>query len=84
MRKTMAVAMLGVTLALSGCGGGNAPAEDPEFDSEGHVACYTAEGKFKKYDDDCEDDGLYTKRNLPKRTTPSPAKPVVKRSPFRR
>ena len=56
--------------------------EMPEFDDEGHVACYDVNGKFKKYDDDCEDDGLYTWRNLPKRATSSPVKPVVKRSPM--
>lgn len=51
---------------IAGCGQIEDDGNLPEFDADGNVACYTAQGKFKFYDDDCHDEKprLYTKREL--------------------
>lgn len=65
--KRIATATAGLFLAgmLAACGSSPQPGNDgeyPEFDHEHRQACYTPQGKFKKYDDDCYDDGLLTRR----------------------
>lgn len=87
--KVSCVALL-LAMTLVGCG------ESSNYDPEHKKACYTKDGVFKKYDDDCHDDGLVTYAEIMKRTAtpnprpssaglktatqPKPAAPVVKRT----
>lgn len=90
MKLKMFGAAATLVLVVAGCtqGPGDSGEEWPEHDERGYTACYYADGKFAKYDDDCEDDGLYTKRNLPKPLktsgglkTSGPIKPVSPTKP---
>lgn len=68
MKKTIAAGVL--ALSLAACG--TTQTEWPEQDENGHYACYYADGKFARYDDDADCDKsdnvkppLYRKQSIP-------------------
>lgn len=68
------IAVLAATALLAGaCGAGPEPEVEyeGEYNAKREAACYTKDARFKKYDDDCHDDGLY---RLWEVRTPSPAR----------
>lgn len=61
---TAGIAGLVLAAGLAACAPDNFE-EYPEFNSDGQIACFDKNGKFREWgDDDCRDDGLYTKSEL--------------------
>lgn len=80
MKKRFTVAVtVALLAAVTACGaGGQRPVDD---DGEAVIACYKADGSFAKFDDDCQDDGLFATPPKPKVTKTPPASkssPIVR------
>lgn len=62
---TAGIAGLVLAAGLAACSRDLEPEEYPDFNSDGQIACFDVNGKLREWDDDdCRDDGLYTKSEL--------------------
>lgn len=64
-KTTAAIAGIALAAGLAACSAERGFEEYPDFNSDGQIACFDKNGRFREWDDDdCRDDGLYTKAEL--------------------
>lgn len=77
MKAALALTTAAAVIATAAGCGSTGPGADA--DRERQVSCYGANGAFKKFDDDCHDDGLFELKSIPR---PKVTKAATTKAPF--
>lgn len=81
---TAGIAGLALAAGLAACSREMTFEEYPDFNADGHIACFDVKGRFVEWDDDdCRDDGLYTKSELRQYRIQQQMKATAKPTPMK-